>query len=133
MVWSGWGWLSFLALGLGIVASGPIAQISNLPNGRMWSAVAFALAAAFNAVLAYAVYPRLDRPQPVLEPRELPQPVRESDGTIRTTETVQAVDAGGRPLWTRPTSRLFLIPARKIWMVFLAIALILGVIGTFTG
>lgn len=126
MIWSRWGFLSFLCIGVGVAVTLPLASALGLPNsGVHIGAMIFTVTALLNLALAFWAYPRLDRPRPVVVSRPLPQALRLPDGTLRTHEVVPALDREGQQVWTAPTSRLFFIPATRWWAIFGIFALVL--------
>lgn len=128
MIFSRWGFLSFLSIGIGVAVALPVAAAVGLPNsGVHIGAMVFTVTALVNVALALWVYPRLDRPRPVTVLQPLPQPVPRQDGTAQTHQVVHAVDRDGNQIWRTPRSRLFFIPATLWWAVFSAIALALWI------
>ena len=132
IIWSRWGFLSFLGFGVGVGLALLLLSPLGLDSGPLVGATVFACAAGVNALLAYLVYPRLDRARPVTFTRPLAQPVRHPNGAVQTHEVLPALDPSGRPLWQQPQSTLFFIPARRIWIVLLAVAVVLSVVSWFT-
>jgi hypothetical protein len=61
----------------------------------------------------------------------LAQPITHPNGVVQTHQVLPALDAHGEQLWVRPRSTLFFVPARFIWLLCLAAALVLAVIGLF--
>lgn len=112
---------------LGIPLALGTANMLNTEAGAVIGAFVFLYAAAFNLALAYLVFPRLDKARPVSFTRPLPQPVRLPDGSVRTHETVPALDPEGRQIWERPRSTLFFIPSDILWIPLAAVGLILAV------
>ena len=133
LIWSRWGFLSFLGFGLGVGLAFLLLSPFGSADGPLLGATIFACAAGVNALLAYLVYPRLDRPRPVTFTRPLAEPLRHPNGAVQTHEVVPALDPEGRPLWQQPRSTLFFIPARVIWIGLLAVAVVLGVVSLFSG
>ena len=136
IIWSRWGFLSFLGIGLGVGLAFVMVHLvpsESVDDGPVLGATVLTCAAGVNALLAYLVYPRLDRPRPVTFTRPLAQPVRHPNGSLQTHEVVAAQDPEGRPIWERPRSTLFFIPARLIWVVLLVLAAVVGLISLFSG
>jgi hypothetical protein len=132
IIWSRWGFLSFLAIGLGVAtAFGLNALIGAQMMGATFGAAIFLFAGMYNLVLAYAVYPRLDKPRPVTYTQALAQPITHPNGVVQTHQVLPALDADGEQLWVHPRSTLFFVPARFVWLLCLAAALVLAVIGLF--
>ncbi len=62
IIWSRWGFLSFLAIGLGVAtAFGLNALLDDRIQGELIGATIFLFAAIYNLVLAFFVYPRWTR------------------------------------------------------------------------
>ena len=132
IIWSRWGFLSLLAIGLGVgTAFGLDALLGGPFQGVTTGAAFFLFAGIYNLVLAYAVYPRLDKPRPVTYTQALPEPVTHPNGVVQTHQLLPALDHDGNQLWARPRSTLFLIPVQYVWVLCLAAALVLAVIGLF--
>ncbi|GAA3631067.1 hypothetical protein [Microlunatus ginsengisoli] len=130
IIWSRWGFLSLLAIGLGVgTAFGLDALTGAQLEGATIGAVIFLFAGIFNLALAYLVYPRLDKPRPVTYTQSLPEPITHANGVVQTHQVLPALDADGKQVWARPTSTLFFVPARLVWVLCLLAALVLGVIG----
>jgi hypothetical protein len=130
IIWTRWGFLSFLAIGLGVAtAFGLNAVVGGPLQGAMIGAAIFLFAGIYNLALAYLVYPRLDKPRPVTYTQPLPQPITHLNGVVQTHQVLPALDAEGNQLWTRPRSTLFLIPGQYIWVPCLAVSLVLAVVG----
>ncbi|MGC3994521.1 MAG: hypothetical protein QM779_10505 [Propionicimonas sp.] len=133
IIWSRWGFLSFLGFGVGVGLAFATASLFGLDtSGLLIGALIFLWAAAINLLLAYLVYPRLDKPRPVTVVRRLPQPYTWPDGRVQTEEVVPALDPQGRPVWTTPRSTLFFIPANILWIPLLAVSLVLAVASFFS-
>ncbi len=133
IIWSRWGFLSFLAFGLGVGLAFLVLTPLAVDGGPLLGATIFACAAGVNVLLALFVYPRLDKPRQVTFTRPLAQPVRHPNGAVQTHEVVPALDPEGRPIWQQPQSTLFFIPARFIWIVLLIVAVVLGIVSLFAG
>lgn len=133
LIWSRWGFLSFLGFGLGVGLAFLFVSPLGIDGGPLLGATIFACAAGVNVLLAFLVYPRLDKPRQVTFTRPLAQPVRHANGAVQTHEVVPALDPEGRPIWQQPQSTLFFIPARIIWILLLVVALALGVVSLFAG
>lgn len=130
IIWSRWGFLSFLAFGLGVVAAlGVISLFGGSTEGALTGALVFLFAGIFNLVLALVVYPRLDKPKPVTYTVKLPQPIKHANGQVQTHAVQPALDTDGQQLWSQSHSSLFFIPARILWVPLLAVALILAIVG----
>lgn len=130
VIWSRWGFLSFLCIGLAVaVVVGLLPALGAPTQGALMGAMLFALAAGFNWLLVRFVYARLDKPVPVTYTQRLPEPVVHPNGARQTHAVHTAHDEQGNPLWRRPNSSLFFIPVRYLTFVFLAVALVLLIVG----
>jgi hypothetical protein len=130
IIWSRWGFLSFLAIGLGaLTAFGIDLAMGEVIQGFQMGAAVLLLAAAYNLVLALVVYPRLDKPRPVTYTQPLPEPITHPNGVVQTHQVLPALDAQGQQLWARPRSTLLFIPAQYVWVVWLAGSAVLAGIG----
>ncbi|MFT4109053.1 hypothetical protein [Propionicimonas sp.] len=133
IIWSRWGFLSFLGFGLGVGLAFATASAFGLDtSGMLMGALIFLWAAAINFLLARLVYPRLDKPRQVTVTRQLPQPYTWPDGRVQTHEVVPALDPQGRAMWVTPRSSLFFIPATILWIPLGAVSLVLAVASFFT-
>jgi hypothetical protein len=132
IIWTRWGFLSFLAIGLGVgTAFGLNALIGEPMQGATIGAAIFLFAGIYNLVLAYVVYPRLDKPRPVTYTQPLPQPIKHPNGVVQTHQVLPALDADGNQLWVRTQSTLFFVPGRYVWVLCLVASLVLAVVGHF--
>jgi hypothetical protein len=131
IIWSRWGFLSFLGFGVGVALALGSASLIGLTGGPAMGALVFFWAAMVNLLLAYQVYPRLDRPKLMTFTRLLPQPFTGPDGRVQTYEVVPALDPDGQQVWTKPRSTLFFIPATILWIPLLLGAAGLGVAAIF--
>lgn len=127
IIWSRWGGISMLGILLAIPLALGTANLLNTERGMVIGTFVFLYGAAFNLALAYLVFPHLDKPRPVTFTRPLPQPVQLPDGSVRTHETVPALDPEGRQIWQRPSSSLFFIPSTVIWIPLAGIGVVLAV------
>jgi hypothetical protein len=82
-------------------------------------------------VLAVVAYPRLDKPRPVTYTKALPQSITHPNGVVQSHQVLPALDTDGKQLWARPRSTLFFVPAQFVWVLCLAAALVLALIGLF--
>lgn len=129
IIWSRWGFLSFLAIGASVAVFLPTLSMLGLPEqGTYVGATIFTLTAAFNAALARWAYPRLDKPRALTFTRPLPQPYRLPNGTVQTHEVLPMLDPHGDQVWEARQSTLFFIPAKYFWAIFGAVALVLWVV-----
>ncbi|HYI57871.1 MAG TPA: hypothetical protein VEX66_06860 [Microlunatus sp.] len=134
IIWSRWGFLSFLAIGFGVAtAFGLNALLDDRIQGQLIGATIFLFAAIYNLVLAFFVYPRLDKARPVTYTVPLPQPIKHPNGQVQTHAVRPALDSEGRQLWTQPRSTLFFIPATVLWIPCLLGAVVLAVLGLVSG
>ena len=143
IIWSRWGIVAFLFIGLRIglgfllkAAFGLGSQTGSISG--IFVGVGLILAAAglffFNR-LVVARY--LDRPRAMTMTRQLAVPFQHPDGRVQTHEEVPIVDPGsGQQVVVRPRSTLFFIPM-GIWPFIIAaigvIALVVGTVQTIAG
>lgn len=133
IIWTRWGILVPLALALGALLGFQTLEALGLPSeGPLAGAAAFGYATLVNLALALWVFPRLDKPQPALLERPLPEPILDEKGRTKTTEIVQAVDAEGNGLFVTPRSTLFFIPARFYWVICAVVAIAATIQWIFT-
>ncbi|SJM70221.1 hypothetical protein [Gulosibacter sp. 10] len=136
IIWTRWGFLSFLAVGLGVLCAFGVDTLllGGIVEGSPWlGALVLGFAALINFVLARWVYPALDKPRPVTITRPLQMPYRTPDGRVVTEETVPALDPEGRPVVVRPVSTLFFIPARYFFIILGLGAVALAIVALVTG
>ena len=126
IIWSRWGILAFLFVGVGVglgfliaaifgqaQQSGPIVGVF-VGVGMLLSAVGLYF---FDK---HVVQKHLDKPRALTVTRQLAQPYTHPDGRVQTHEVVPAVDGQtGRPIVVQPKSTLFFIPVR-FWPFLLA-------------
>lgn len=91
-------------------------------------ALVWGFAALFNLALALWVYPRLDRPKPRMVVQALATPEPLGNGQFRTEVGVPAVDEAGNQIYDQVHSSLFMIPARYLWIVLAAGAVIFQIV-----
>ncbi len=132
IIWSRWGFLSLLAIGLGVGTAFLLDTLTGNPmKGPTIVAAGLVFAGLYNLVLALLVYPRLDKPRPVTYTQSLPEPIRHPNGVVQTHQVLPALDVEGKQLSSTPRSTLFAIPARSVWVVCLAASLVLAGLGLF--
>lgn len=120
IIWSRWGILVLLAVGLG-VGTGGLLNALLLPGvdgsgSTMFLGVGFVAAGVYTYLLdRFVLTPHLDKPQQQFVLQPLPQPVGN-----QTHRQVPVVDPQtGQPVFAQPRSSLFFIPVR-IWPFVLA-------------
>lgn len=130
IIWSRWGFLTFICIGLGVgMALGIVPALTGeTPTGLTPAVIIFGVAGLLNLLLVQFVYARLDKPRPVTYTVALPQPIVHPNGVKQTSEVRTALDEEGNPLWRRPSSSLFFIPVRAWTWIFLIGAVVLLVI-----
>ena len=132
IIWTRWGILSFFGFGVGVgLALGTISLFHLPEQGLIVPTLVFTCAAAVNWAMARWLYPRLDKPRPVTVTRPLPQPYTWPDGRVQTHEVVPVFDPEGQPIWTFPSSSLFFIPVKHLWIVLLVVASGFGIASVF--
>ncbi len=99
-----------------------------LTGGFGVGALVWGFAALFNLMLALWVYPRLDRPQPRMVVQPLAEPLPLPDGSFQTEAVVPALDSEGNPILDQRHSSIFFIPARYLWVVLAAGAVVFEVL-----
>jgi len=119
IIWSRWGILAFLFIGLGVGLGFVIASIFGLakqsgPIVPVFIGIGFLLSSVglffFNR---YVVDRHLDKPRALTVTRPLAQPYTHPDGRVQTHEVVPAVDGQtGQPIVVKPRSTLFFVPMR---------------------
>ena len=126
IIWSRWGILAFLFIGVGVglgfllAAAFGLAQQSG-PIVPVFIGIGFLLSSVglffFNR---YVMDRHLDKPRPMTITRQLAQPYTHPDGRVQTHEVVPAVDGQtGQPIVVQPRSTLFFIPMR-FWPFIIA-------------
>jgi hypothetical protein len=126
IIWSRWGILAFLFVGLGVALGFLLATITGLvedsgPVNGVFVGIGMLLAAValffFNR---YVMDRHLDKPRPLTVTRQLALPYTHPDGRVQTHEVVAAVDGQtGEPIVVQPRSTLFFIPLR-FWPFLIA-------------
>jgi hypothetical protein len=126
IIWSRWGILAFLFIGIGVglgfllAASLGMVEDSGPVNG-VFVGIGFVLSAVglyfFNI---HVMDKHLDKPRALTVTRQLAQPYTHPDGRVQTHEVVPAVDGQtGQPIVVKPRSTLFFIPMR-FWSFIIA-------------
>jgi hypothetical protein len=131
IIWSRWGILSFAGFGVGVALALACGNLFGVTGGPGFGALVFFWAAMVNLLLAFQVYPRVDKPRPLTLTKQLAQPYTWPDGRVQTHEVVPALDPAGQQVWTKPRSTLFFIPADLIWIPLLLGAAGLGIAAIF--
>lgn len=126
IIWSRWGILAFLFIGVGVGLGFLLKAIVGLGSATgavsgVFVGIGFLLSAVglyfFNK---YVMDRHLDKPRPMTITRPLAQPYTHPDGRVQTHEVIPAVDGQtGRPIVVQPRSTLFFIPMR-FWPYIIA-------------
>ena len=126
IIWSRWGILAFLFIGVGVGLGFLLAAILGFvedsgPVNGVFVGVGFLLSAVglyfFNI---HVMDKHLDKPRTLTVTRQLAQPYTHPDGRVQTHEVVPAVDGQtGQPIVVKPRSTLFFIPMR-FWSFIIA-------------
>lgn len=140
IIWSRWGIIAFLFIGLGIGLGFLLKAAVGLggETGSV-SGVFVGIGILLAAVGLYffdrlVIARHLDRPRGMTVTRQLASPYQHPDGRVQTHEAVPIVDpSSGQQLQVRPRSTLFFIPI-GIWPFILGaiglLALVVGLVGT---
>jgi hypothetical protein len=126
IIWSRWGILAFLFIGIGVGLGFLIAAMfgqaqQSGPIVGVFVGIGFVLSAVglyfFNI---HVMDKHLDKPRALTVTRQLAQPYTHPDGRVQTHEVVPAVDGQtGQPIVVQPRSTLFFIPMR-FWPFLIA-------------
>jgi hypothetical protein len=135
IIWTRWGILAFLFVGVGVGLGFLLATLTGLvrPAGSIngvFVGIGLMLAAVglyfFNI---HVVDKHLDKPRALTVTRPLAQPYTHPDGRVQTHEVVPAVDGqSGQPIVVKPGSSLFFIPMRFWSFIIAGIGLVVFVI-----
>ncbi|WBU39189.1 hypothetical protein [Homoserinibacter sp. YIM 151385] len=140
IIWSRWGILVLLFVGLGVLlgfllanvvaaASGTTAAESG-PGVGVFVGIGFVLSAGLLHLVARATIGRvIDKPRQATVVEKLAQPEPGPGGGMRTHRTVAVVHPEtGQPVWIRPTSTFFFIPVRFWPFVLAGLGLVIAVV-----
>lgn len=126
IIWSRWGILAFLFIGLGVGLGFLLATILGFvedsgPVNGVFVGIGFLLSSVGLYFFNKHVMDRyLDKPRAMTITRQLAQPYTHPDGRVQTHEVVPAVDGQtGQPIVVQPRSTLFFIPMR-FWPFIIA-------------
>lgn len=144
IIWTRWGILAFLFVGIGVGLGFAIKAIvglgsndSNAVSG-VFVGIGFLLSAVGLFFFdRFVVQRHLDKPRPMYVTEQLAQPVTGADGRMQTHRTVPAVHPEtGQTIMVRPNSSLFFIPMR-FWPFIIGtlglVVFIVNVIGLANG
>ncbi|AXH34280.1 hypothetical protein DVJ78_01550 [Humibacter sp. BT305] len=127
IIWTRWGILAFLFVGLGVglgfllKAAVGLGRVTEPSVSGIFVGLGFLVSGvALFFFDKYVVRAHLDKPRQLTYTRQLAQPYTHPDGRIQTHEVVPAVDPqSGQPLVVAPRSSLFFIPLR-FWPYIIA-------------
>ncbi|MGE3191875.1 MAG: hypothetical protein AB7K08_00225 [Microbacteriaceae bacterium] len=126
IIWSRWGILVMLFVGLGVGLGFIIKTVAGVqadsgPTVGLYIGLGFILSAAVLFVVVRATVGKvIDKPRPAVVWQQLAQPVTLDNGTTVTQRPIPVTDPDtGAQLYTTPRSTLFFIPV-KYWPYVLA-------------
>lgn len=135
IIWSRWGILVMLFVGLGVGLGFIINRLAGVPHDTgptvgLYIGLGLVLSSVLLFVTITATVGKvIDKPRPVVVWQQLAQPMTLEDGTTVTRRPVPVTDPDtGEQLWTTPTSSLFFIPVRFWPYVLAGIGVVLIVI-----
>ncbi|MFT4028654.1 MAG: hypothetical protein QM675_02160 [Protaetiibacter sp.] len=142
IIWSRWGFLAFLFIGVGVGLGYLIKSIAGVqtnsgPTAGVFVGVGFLLSAVGLYFFdRYVVRRYLDKPRPLTVTRQLAEPYTHPDGRVQTHEVVPAVDGkSGEPIVVAPRSTLFFIPMAA-WPFIIGliglVVLVINIVGLAT-
>ncbi|HEY9290341.1 MAG TPA: hypothetical protein VIP98_03580 [Microlunatus sp.] len=125
-VWSRWGFLVLLFIGIGVVGGFGLSTAAGVegdggPLVGLFVGIGLILAGALLYVFDRYLLSRLDKPQPAVIRERVSPPITLPNGQQQTFRMVPAIHPGtGQPVMTRPTSSFLWIPVR-IWPAVMGI------------
>ena len=130
IIWSRWGILVFVCLGLGVGTGALLNLVLNPgvtdgPGFGLFMGVGLVMAGVYTFLLNHYVIARhLDKPRPHVVLQPLAQPFVHPNGVKQTHQQVAVLDpTTGQPLYVRPRSSLFFVPVAAWPYAFAAIGI----------
>ena len=130
IIWSRWGILVFVMLGLGVGTGALLHLVVNPtvtdgPGFGLFMGVGLVMAGIYTYLLNhFVIAPHLDKPQPHVVLQALPQPYVHPNGVRQTHRQVPVLHPEtGEPLYVRPRSSLFFVPVAAWPYVFAAVGI----------
>lgn len=135
IIWSRWGILVLLFVGLGVLLGFGIAGVTGLvassgPINGVFVGIGLVLSAALLWVFTrFVVGTYIDKPRPAVMYEKLAEPVRDEAGAVRTHRVIPVLhQETGQQVWTNPVSTFFFVPLRYWPFVLGAIGVLIFVI-----
>jgi hypothetical protein len=135
IIWSRWGILVLLFVGLGVLLGFALAGITGLaapsgPINGVFIGLGFILSAGLLWVFTrFVVGTHIDKPQPAVLYEKLAEPVRDENNALRTHRVIPVLHPEtGQQIMTRPVSTFFFVPIRYWPYVLGALGAIIFVI-----
>ena len=133
IIWSRWGILVLVTLGLGVATGSLLGVIitgtADGPAPGLFIGVGLVLAGLYTYLLDhFVIAPHLDKPRQHVILQRLPQPVVHPNGMRQTHEQVAVLHPQtGEPMFVRPRSSLFFIPVGVWPYVFAGIGIVVTI------
>jgi hypothetical protein len=130
IIWSRWGILVLVALGLG-VGTGALLNlalnpgVNDGPSAGLFMGVGLVMAGVYTYLLNHYVIARhLDKPRQHFLLQRLPQPVVHPNGMKQTHQQVAVLHPEtGQPVYVQPRSSFFFVPVAAWPYVFAAVGI----------
>ncbi len=135
IIWSRWGILVFLFVGLGVLLGFSLASITGLavasgPINGVFVGIGLVLSAALLWVFnRFVVGTYIDKPRPAVMYEKLAEPVRDENNAVQTHRVIPILHPEtGQQVMTNPVSTFFFVPIRYWPFVLGALGLVILVI-----